>query len=124
MPRTTPSDVQAIYDTSATLDPYIAAAHSVVEGRLSRLTACGMAEDELKQLETWLAAHFAALTPQDGQKGGGLTSESEGQLSRSYGGQYGLRLEASQYGQTAQMLDRCNVLVDAGKTRAQWDVLL
>lgn len=124
MPRTTASEVQAIYATSVTLDPYIALAHSVVEGRISAFNECGLTEEELTQLETWLAAHFAATAPTSGASGGSITSEKEGQLSRSYGGQYGLRLESSQYGQAVQMLDRCNVLVDAGKTRAQWAVLL
>jgi hypothetical protein len=123
MARTTESDVQAIYGTSITLAPYIDLAHSIVEGRLSRFNDCGMTDDELTKLETWLAAHFASLAPSDGRQGSSIQSEKEGQLSRSYGGQYGFRLDASQYGQAVQMIDRCNVLVDAGKTRAQWAVL-
>ena len=124
MARATPSEVQAVYGTSIDLEPYIDLAHAVVEGRISAFTKCGLSEDELTQLEIWLAAHFAATAPSDGVQGGSIQSEKEGQLSRTYGGQYGFRLEASRYGQAVQMIDRCNVLVDAGKTRAQWDVLL
>lgn len=122
MARTTAEMVGAIVEVEFSLDPYIALAHTVVEANLSALKKCGLSEDELTQLETWLAAHFASTSPASGARGGSIQSETEGNLSRSYGGQYGYRLDSSQYGQAAQMLDRCGVLANLGKRRAAWEV--
>jgi len=120
--RTTADLVLEIYATDDDLSPYIALAHAVVQGNIKAFERCGLSEDELTQLETWLAAHFAATAPSSGLQAGNIQSEKEGQLSRSYGGQYGYRLESSRYGQAAQMLDRCGVLAQIGRRGASWEV--
>lgn len=68
-------------------------------------------EASLKDLETYLAAHIAALVERQ------TTQEKIGDASESYGGKFGLRLDFTQYGQMAKMLDCSGILESLGKKR-------
>lgn len=71
----------------------------------SRVAACATAKDialsteELTEIETWLAAHYYAMSDQT------YASKTTGGQSASFHGQTGKRLEATKYGQTALDLD-------------------
>lgn len=121
MPRVTPEEVQAIFNTEADLQPYISVAHAIVERNL--VGKCGHTESELKEIETWLAAHFASTAPASGPGRGGVTQDSFGDASRSFAFTGGARLHSSQYGQTAMLLDRCGVLSTLGERPATFKVL-
>ena len=119
--RVEDSDVKAILDTEVQdLAPYIQWAHLIVE---RNLLGCGYTEDELKELERWLAAHAVALAPPSGWSVQGASQMKEAQLSLTLGGQYGMRLESTRYGQQALMLDQCGVLATLGKRRAKLTML-
>ncbi len=118
MTRVTEAEVKEIYDTDVTLTPYITAANLLT----NRLDGCGNDDATLKEIERYLAAHFAFVANPSG-KGGGITSDKFGDASRTYGVQYGKHLEASQYGQQALLLDTCGKLAYFGKRKATMEVL-
>lgn len=66
--------------------------------------------DELREIETNLAAHYYCLNDKL------LTSKSTKGASGSFQGQYGMQLESSDYGQAALTLDWTGILREMGKT--------
>lgn len=80
MARATDSDVRALVVTLAAGDdtaPFIATASVVADDLLS---ASGLSEDVLTQIEIFLAAHFAVLAVEKG----GMRKETVGESSESY----------------------------------------
>lgn len=108
--RTEAADIRAIIETSvsdADLTPYMDAAHILVEAHLG---TSGLAEEHLRELERWLAAHLLACSREQQPM-----SESIGGASISYRGQTGLRLDATLYGQQVALLDTTGRLAALGK---------
>ena len=97
--RVTDAEVRGILRTTITdLTPFITTANALVNSRV--MGQSGMSEDLLKQVELWLAAHFAAI--RDPQ----ASSESAGGVSASYMiGSPDKGLNATPYGQQAVSLD-------------------
>mgnify|MGYP006876388260 FL=1 len=116
MARVTEAEVEEIYDGSGDITAAITISHQIVE---RELLDCGYEEDELKEIERYLAAHFADVSSGDSA----ITQIQQGERSVSYGVQYGKGLEGSIYGQTAMTLDTCGILANLGKRKATFDVL-
>lgn len=99
--------------TNPTLSPFIATAAVMV----TRVATCAAAKDmtltseELRLIETWLAAHFYVMSDQV------AASRSEAGASASHQGQTGMYLEASKYGQTALTMDYSGCLAALSKHR-------
>lgn len=108
-PRTTETMVKDLlapagdYDLIGcpSLKRFVIAASVVV----TRVKACAadkgmtLSTDELREVETWLAAHFFKMS--DRQYSSRSTLDASGQ----FGGQVGMGIEATTYGQTALALD-------------------
>ena len=98
--RVTSEEVAQIidYDTAAITDisPFITMANMMVNSRIGEGV---LAEEVLKEIERWLAAHFVAIRDPR------IKSESVDVISTSYQGQTGMGLQATLYGQQAMMLD-------------------
>ena len=120
--RATAESVAAIIevDESISLDPFIAAASSLVDrvrdyAVANSLLADGTEdgdktrEEKLEEIETWLAAHF--YTVRDPRP----VSEGAGPVSTSYQSRVDLRLFTSHYGQMAAMLDETGILEEINK---------
>lgn len=117
MGRVTGTEVKAIFDTTLSaseLDPFITAANLMVT---SRLGGEGLAAATLKEVERWLAAHFASANDQR------VSSEKLGDASNTYQGQTGMNLDATHYGQYAKMLDPTGKLARSGKPGGRVKVL-
>lgn len=113
--RVSEPEVQAIIDTVVdSLAPFITAANTMVNGVLLNR---GLTDEELKQIELWLAAHFVAIRDPR------LSSESMGAASQSFAIQVALGLDQTTYGQQAKILDRTGTLANMGKRRASFTVL-
>ena len=112
--RVTDEEVKEIFDTDIALTPHITVANQLVD---KHLQGQGIDEDMLKEIERWLAAHFAAI--QDPR----ATSESISDLSESYDMQKGLMLDATQYGQQAKVLDSSGKLAELGQKTASIKVI-
>lgn len=101
------------YDTrrSPSLTPFIDTANALV----TRVATCAatkgitLSAAELELLERWLSAHFYCMSDQT------YSSRSTGGASGSFHGQTGMALDATKYGQTAQMLDSSGCLVSLSK---------
>lgn len=115
MARVIDEDVQSIYTGDGNVSVAIIAAHNLVE---STLLSCGYTEDELKEFERWLAAHFASST-----EGGEVKSEQLSDWQIEYATKGGKGLEATMFGQQAIAMDRCGKLASLSKRKANFDVL-
>lgn len=120
MARTGSSAVQAVlrpatvggdYDGSTDLSPYIATATVMVDRVASCATVKGKAlsDAELELIERWLAAHLYAMADQT------YTSKTTQGASGSFGGQLGMSLEATKYGQNALAVDYSGCLTVISK---------
>lgn len=103
--RTTVVAVQSVlgtnWDGKRNLQPFIDAATVVVD-RVSTLGASrgfSMVSAELEAVERWLSAHMYALTDKT------YTSKSTAGSSASFVGQTGMRLDFTEYGQNAKLID-------------------
>ena len=106
MPRTDSAAVCAVLETSLTddqIDPFIQTANIMVTEYLAG-SDCGLSDDLLKEIETYLAAHFVTLRDRIVQR------EAADGVSFDYQGSTDAGLDSSQYGQTAQILDSCGKL--------------
>ena len=99
------------------LTPFITAAHLVVKNSLVPLGR--LDEATLKEIERWLAAHFASMHETLRQWSQNETGES---MVRAVG-KYGLGLDHTQYGQQAKVLDSTGTLDTLSKPRARFSVL-
>lgn len=91
-------------DSSISLDPFIKAATVLVDQVAASSSAPSVAV--LKQIETWVAAHFYAMR----DPGASPSSEQVDGIRVTYQGRSGLGLESTRYGQMAITLDPTGVL--------------
>ncbi len=105
------TDVQAVGSFDVTdFDPYIAAAHTVVETLLLNLN---LSDDLLKLIETYLAAHFTAL------KDPRVRQVAMHSANITYAlPAMGAGFAGTIYGQTALALDYTNTLSSLGRNKA------
>jgi hypothetical protein len=109
MPRATEAEVLEIMDTTLTgeqITPFLRSANQLVT---STLVDKGYTDDDLQEIEMWLAAHFAtARYPQ-------IAQEKVGDAAVHYEGKSGMGLESSRYGQTAMSLEYQGTLARLNK---------
>lgn len=107
--------------TEPSLTPFISAANLLV----TRVAACATARgltlstDELTAIETWLAAHYYAVSDRT------MSSQSNLGASGSFDGQTSMALDATLFGQHAKVLDHsgCLATITAGgrsRPKAVW----
>jgi hypothetical protein len=114
MARVTENEVREIITTRRTsLTTFINMAHNYLDARLAGSDL--MSDDELKEIERWLSAHFIAVV--DGE----VKSEGLDALNESYVKVATEGLGSSMYGQQAVALDRTGLL--AGKKVVSMDWL-
>ena len=115
MARTTTSRVCGVMDTTLTEDevaPFVETANLMVTAYLA---STDQTADALREVETYLAAHFVSLRDRL------VKSEAAGGVRFDYQGETGMGLDSSHYGQTAKLLDVSGVLKEIdGKTRITW----
>lgn len=113
--RASETDVLAIMDTSLTeeqITPFLDAANSVVD---EKCTGLEYSDKTLRQIETWLAAHFAcARDPQ-------IAESKAGEAAWKFEGKTDLGLDSTRYGQRVKILDSKGSLadLDSAKTPAE-----
>lgn len=113
--RTNDEAVRAVLDTDAAINvaPFIKTANSLTN-YVARRDAAGLLDAEaLRQIETYLAAHFYAL--KDPQ----FRSKSTGGASGQFQGQSGMGLDATDWGQQAKLLDYTGTLNSLATGRAR-----
>ena len=102
MARVTDAEVRTLIpDTSITdLDPFIAVAHSMVN-KIAENCASDLTEDELKNVELYLSAHFASIS----DPSVALVKEKFENAENTYQtGTFGQGVLSTNFGQTADML--------------------
>lgn len=103
--RATTAEVLEIMDTTlvaSDLTPYLTSANVFVT---EALASTSLSDDALKEIERWIAAHFAVMTKERQSK-----EEGAGGAYIKWAGQWGMQLEATTYGQVALNLDPTNTL--------------
>jgi hypothetical protein len=102
-------------DTTLTeneVSPFVETANLMVTAYLA---STDQTADALREVETYLAAHFVSLRDRL------VKSEAAGGVRFDYQGETGMGLDSSHYGQTAKLLDSSGVLKEIdGKTRITW----
>lgn len=103
--RVTAEEVKEIIDTTlsdSSIEAYINAANLTV----TRLLGSSVLEDEeLKEVERWLTAHFIACTRERQPR-----AEQVGEAGITYQGYTGIGLDATLYGQQVKVLDTTGTL--------------
>ena len=104
--RTSSSLVEGILerDTSIPLDPFIRTANLLVDWLDTKDTDGDLSTDMLKEIESYLAAHFYEHWDQQ------YSSKVTGQASANFQGKTDEGLRGTKYGQTAMLLDVTNNL--------------
>lgn len=111
MARVTDCEVKEILNTEVDTTPFITTANLIVTEELGTST---LSDARLKQIELYLAAHFATL--RDPQ----VKSEKVGDASVTYAvDSKGKGLETTAYGQTALALDTTGTLMNIDKPKAE-----
>ena len=108
MARAGEDDVRAIISTDTALDlgPFIRTAAALTEAVDTCDTDNVLSSQQLRQIETWLAAHFYAHRDQ-------LYLEKKTEkASAIFQGKTGMHLDSTQYGQTAMIIDTTGCLSD------------
>ena len=120
--RATDSDVRDAADLDPTINllVFMRAANKIVDYVVTQDADGLLSTGLLKDIETFVAAHFAVCN-RDKQ----YTSKSTGGASGSFQGQYAMRLESTDPGQTAMLLDVTGTLKQLNearrpKIRVQW----
>lgn len=109
MARTLAADVEKLIevDSSLDVDAFIDDATTLVD---EYLTTSGYSDALLEKIEKYLTAHLITMRQRQ------LTEEAFGDASRKYAGKFGMGLDASQYGQQVQFLDKKGFLGTVGKS--------
>lgn len=105
--RTDASRVTEIFETDlsdSVLHAHINAASHAVDDIPTDSDAVD--SERLTEIETWVAAHFAAAQDRDPT----VDEESHESVTKSYSGETGRGLEGTRYGQTAISLDPTGTL--------------
>jgi len=108
--RVTEDEVKEILNTSLTLTAFITAANLIVTDKLGPE---GLSDDQLKEIERWLAAHFAAIRERQPQQ------EGIGDAQATYYGGSDLGLDFTPYGQQVKILDPTGILANIGKRKTE-----
>ena len=102
--RTTDSLVQAIITTTVSdTAPYIGAANVVVTALAGSVCGSSLVEATLIQIETWLAAHFIAVSGVQSEQAVKSLKFEDAQTVYSHS-MVGSGVNGSTYGQTANLL--------------------
>lgn len=113
--RVTSDEVKKLIDTEISdLSPFIKAANLTVNQYIQN---DGLGTALLKEIERWLTAHFVAMRERQ------LTSETVGDAANQYGGNFGMGLDFTQYGQQVKMLDATGKLANGTRRSAMFKVL-
>lgn len=111
--RNTSDNVKEIFSvtelTDSQIQRFLDTANLIIFYNLVE-TESNLEEEELDEIELYLAAHLCAL------KEPRASQEKFDILSVSYQGKTGLYLDSTHYGQTVQMLDRSGRLNKIGET--------
>ena len=117
MARTTPTEVNAIFDTDlsdSSLSEWIDIASSVVDDVETEDSS--ISDTRLTQIEKLLAAHYASAQDQR------IENTSRETASVTYQGETGMNLRGTKYGQQAIQLDPTGTLSTLGKPSASFSV--
>ena len=111
MIRSTTQDVSAIIETDSTIDlaPFVRIASRLVDQIESNDVESKLATEDLKEIETLLAAHFYSFRDQQ------YSSRKTADASATFQGKTGMGLDSSLYGQGAKILDVTGFLDNLGK---------
>lgn len=109
MPRVTQEEVKEILeaDPDRPLTAFIAAANNITNWLANQTSS--LTTTELKEIERWLSAHAYVHMDQM------LAEEETGDAKGVYQGQFGKRLDSTQYGQMALTLDHTGNLIRLSK---------
>jgi len=103
MARTTQTDIAGILSfTADDVTPFITAANSIINRLVVPDTS--LSDDDLKMLETWLAAHFIQVSepPVSSES---VSGPGGGGVNRSYRFSVSQKFSATVYGQQAMVMD-------------------
>lgn len=108
--RVTAEEVEAIIeiDSGLVITPFITAANLLVT---KVCTDASLSDELLKEIERWVSAHLVAIR----QKDANLTMARVGPAAEGYLGKVDLHLDATLWGQQAQMLDTSGALATLSK---------
>ena len=115
--RCTGVEVKEILDTALTenqIAPFITAANLTVTNILS---GKGLSSATLKEIERWLAAHFAAIRDPR------ISREKTEEAEALYHGKSDMGLDHTPYGQQVRLLDTTGAMTNLGKRKASVEVL-
>lgn len=117
--RVTDSEVRTLLGAESSLEvaPYVATANLLVTEELG---SAGLTTDRLTQIELYLAAHFAALTPNAPQAN--MTQGESGEDRIRLGGQFGMGFDQTRFGQQAMAMDTSGNLRRLQKPKASFSV--
>lgn len=111
------ADVEEIYDGEV-IQPHVDAAVQITDRALAD---CDYAEEELDEIQRWLAAHVAASAKDDEA---GVTRIRQGPREvQKASAAFGEGLKSTRYGQMALALDTCGGLASLSKRAATMNVL-
>lgn len=114
--RVTATEVKEIISTSLedlALAAFITAANLTVTEKLTSNDV--LSDDQLKEIERWLSAHFLAMSNKDLQARD-ANEEENLDASIKYAGKTGLNLDATRFGQVAKAIDASGILAEIGQT--------
>lgn len=115
--RCTGVEVKEILDTILTeneIIPFITASNVTVTAMLS---GSGLSSAQLKEIERWLAAHFAAIRDPR------ISDEKTEEAGATYHGKSDMGLDHTPYGQQVKLLDTTGIMTNLGKRKASVEVL-
>ena len=119
MALVTVADVKNLVNTNLNVDQFIETADLIVTEQLGEK---GLSPRRLRQIELYLAAHFAVLA----EERGALVRSKIGASEQEYAGKFGDGLLLTRYGQQAVTFDDSGTLASIAKPsklKAQFDVV-
>lgn len=117
MARCTGVEVLEILETALTeneIAPFITASNVTVTAILG---GGSLSSAQLKEIERWLAAHFAAIRDPR------ISEEKTEEAGAKYHGKSDMGLDHTPYGQQVKILDTTGAMANLGKRKASVEVL-
>lgn len=117
MARTNATDVKIVISTDlsdAVVNSFITTANALVT---DVLIGSGLSSTLLIEIEKWLTAHLLAMSRERQAQ-----NKKVGKASENYG-KFGLRLDATTYGQTVLTLDSSGRFASLGKPKAVFEAI-
>lgn len=102
--------IRTTIDSDVVLTNFIDTANLLVD---THLESSGLSDRILTKIELYLAAHFVALTEEQG----GLTRSKMGDSDESYANVFDQGFQSTRYGQAALALDSTGILTKVSQTR-------